>query len=72
MALGQDGTLWVRHQRSVRDYADIEAPETNRPESWVVEALHRQLEGFGLATRDLSLIEALPRAGHIAVALTFL
>ena len=35
----------------------------------MLEAVRRQLEQYGLATRDLGLIEAMLRAGHIAVAL---
>jgi hypothetical protein len=53
----------------VRHYASLPAPEANRPESWVLEAVRRQLEQFGLPTRDLGLIEAMLRAGHIALAL---
>src|SRR5258707_5898380 len=53
----------------VRYYAALSPPEANRPESWVLEAIRRRLEQFGLATRDLGLIEAMLKAGQIAVAL---
>ncbi|MGB8841443.1 MAG: two-component regulator propeller domain-containing protein, partial [Aliidongia sp.] len=54
---------------SVRDYAALPPPDANRPESWVVGAVRAQLEQFGFATRDLGLIEAMLKAGHIALAL---
>jgi hypothetical protein len=44
-------------------------PDVNRPESWVLEVVRRQLERFGFATRDLGLIDAMLKAGHIALAL---
>jgi hypothetical protein len=53
----------------VRHYAALPPLETNRPESWVLEAVRRRLEEFGLAIRDLGLIEAMLKAGHIALAL---
>jgi hypothetical protein len=53
----------------VRQYAALLPPEANRPESWVLEAVRRRLEQFGLVTRDLGLIDAMLRAGHIALAL---
>jgi|GEM_PF-852072 len=53
----------------LRHYAALPVPDANRPESWVLEAVRRQLEQHGFATRDLGLIEAMLRAGHIAVAL---
>jgi hypothetical protein len=53
----------------LRHYAALPVPDANRPESWVLEAVRRQLEQHGFATRDLGLIEAILRAGHIALAL---
>ena len=53
----------------VRDYVGLPVPDANRPESWVLEAVRRQLERFGFATRGLGLIAAMLRAGHIALAL---
>jgi hypothetical protein len=53
----------------LRHYAALPVPDPNRPESWVLEAVRRQLEQFGFATRDLGLIEAMLRAGQIALAL---
>jgi hypothetical protein len=53
----------------VRRYAALPAPDSSRPESWVLETVRRQLEQFGFATRDLGLIEAMLRAGHIALML---
>jgi len=53
----------------VRYYAAIAVPDANRPESWVVEAVRRQMEQYGFATRDIGLIEAMLKAGHIALAL---
>lgn len=54
---------------SLRHYAALPVPDANRPESWVLEIVRRQLEQHGFATRDLGLVDALLRAGHIAVAL---
>ena len=53
----------------VRYYAELPIPDPNRPESWVLEAVRRQLEQFGLATQDRGLVEAMLRAGHIGLAL---
>jgi hypothetical protein len=53
----------------VRHYAALSPPEANRPESWVLEAVRRRLEQFGLTTRDLGLVEAMLKAGQIALAL---
>jgi ligand-binding sensor domain-containing protein len=53
----------------MRHYAALPVPEPNRPESWVLEAVRRQLEQFGFATQDRGLIEAMLRAGRIALAL---
>jgi hypothetical protein len=53
----------------LRHYAALPVPDANRPESWVLEVVRRQLEQFGLVTRDLGLIDAMLRAGHIALAL---
>ena len=54
---------------SLRHYAALPVPDANRPESWVLEIVRRQLEQHGFATRDLGLVDAILRAGHIAVAL---
>ena len=53
----------------VRHYAALPVPDVNRPEFGVLEAVRRQLEQFGFVTRDLGLIDAMLRAGHIALAL---
>src|SRR5262249_17522886 len=53
----------------IRNYAALPVPDANRPESWVLEVVRRQLERFGFTTRDLGLIEAMFRAGHIALGL---
>jgi ligand-binding sensor domain-containing protein len=53
----------------VRHYASLPIPDANRPESWVLESVRRQLEEFGFATRDLGLIDAMLKAGQIALAL---
>src|SRR5262249_25961146 len=53
----------------VRHYAALPVPDVNRPEAWVLEVVRRQLEQHGFATRDIGLIEAMLRAGHIALAL---
>jgi hypothetical protein len=53
----------------LRYYASLPVPDANRPESWVLEAVRRQLEQHGFATREPGLIEAILRAGHIALAL---
>jgi hypothetical protein len=54
----------------VRYYAELPIPDPRgRPESWVLEAVRRQLEQFGLATQDRALVEAMLRAGHIGLAL---
>jgi hypothetical protein len=51
-----------------RHYAALPMPDANRPETWVLEAVRRQLEQFGFATRDLGLVEAMLKAGHVALA----
>jgi hypothetical protein len=53
----------------LRNYAALPVPNANRPESWVLEAVRRQLEQYGLATSDIGLVEAMLKAGHIALAL---
>ena len=53
----------------LRHYAALPVPDTNRPESWVLEAVRRQFAQHGFAARDLGLIEAMLRAGHMALAL---
>jgi hypothetical protein len=53
----------------LRDYAGLPVPDSNRPESWVLEIVRRRLEQFDFSTRDLGLIEAMLRTGHIALAL---
>jgi hypothetical protein len=52
-----------------RHYAALPVPDANRPESWMLEVVRRQLEQYGFATRDVGLIDAMLRAGHIALAL---
>jgi ligand-binding sensor domain-containing protein len=54
---------------SLRHYAALPVPDANRPESWILEIVRRQLEQHGFATRDLGLVDAMLKAGHIAVAL---
>jgi hypothetical protein len=44
-------------------------PDANRPESWIIEIVRRQLEQHGFTTRDLGLVDAMLKAGHIAVLL---
>ena len=53
----------------LRHFAALPVPDANRPESWVLEAVRRQLEQHGFATRDIGLIDAMLRAGQIALAL---
>jgi ligand-binding sensor domain-containing protein len=53
----------------LRHYAALPVPDANRPESWILEIVRRQLERHGFTTRDLGLVDAMLRAGHIAVAL---
>ena len=53
----------------MRNYAALPVPDPNRPESWVLEAVRRQLEQYGLATSDIGLVDAMLKAGHIALAL---
>jgi hypothetical protein len=53
----------------LRHYALLPVPDANRPESWMVEIVRRQLEQYGFTTRDLGLVDAVLKAGHIAVAL---
>ena len=60
---------FVLVQLRVRHYAGLPPPDAGRPESWVVEAVRRRLEQFGFVTRDLGLIEAMLRGGHVALAL---
>jgi hypothetical protein len=58
-----------RNTQPVRLYAPLPVPDANRPESWVLEAVRRRLEEYGFATRDIGLIGAMLKIGHIAVAL---
>ena len=53
----------------LRNYAALPVPDANRPEFWVLEAVRRQLQEYGLAMSDIGLIEAMLKAGHIALAL---
>ncbi len=53
----------------LRHYAALPVPNPNRPETWVLEAVRRQLEQYGVATSDIGLIDSMLRAGHIALAL---
>jgi len=53
----------------VRHYATIDPPEPKSPESWVVEAIRRRFEQFGVVVEDAGTLKAMLRAGHIAVAL---
>ena len=39
----------------LRNYAALLVPDPNRPESWVLEAVRRQLEQFGVGTSDTEL-----------------
>src|SRR3984893_5686738 len=52
----------------LRHYAALPVPDANRPESWILEIVRRQLEQHGFTTRDLGLVDAMLKAGHIAVA----
>jgi hypothetical protein len=53
----------------LRHYTALPVPDANRPESWVLEIVRRRLEQYGFTTRDLGLVDALLKAGQIAVAL---
>ena len=53
----------------LRHYASLPVPDPNRPESWVLETVRRQLEQRGFITRDTGLIDAMLRTGLIALAL---
>jgi hypothetical protein len=53
----------------LRHYAALPVPDANRPESWILEIMRRQLEQHGFTTRGLGLVDAVLKAGHIAVAL---
>ena len=53
----------------MRLYAALTPPDANKPQSWVLEAVRLRLEQFGFNLRDLGLIDAMLKAGHIALAL---
>lgn len=53
----------------VRDYAMTEPPDSGNPESWVIEAIRQRLGQFGLTIEDASVLQAMLRTGHIAIAL---
>ena len=53
----------------MRLYAALTPPDANKPQSWVLEAVRLRLEQFGFTLRDLGLIDAMLKAGHIALAL---
>src|SRR6516225_6954156 len=42
----------------VRHFAAVPPPDANKPETWILEAVRRRLEQFGLATEDLGLVKA--------------
>jgi hypothetical protein len=52
----------------LRHYADLPVPDANRPESWILEIVRRHLQRHDFTTRD-GLVDAMLKAGHIAVAL---
>jgi hypothetical protein len=54
---------------AVRDYATLPPPDTNSPESWVLEAVRSQFAQFGFVTDDRKLIGAMLKSGCIALAL---
>jgi hypothetical protein len=53
----------------VRHFAAVPPPDANKPETWVLEAVRRRLEQFGLATEDLGLVKAMLNSGQIALAM---
>lgn len=53
----------------LRQYAALPVPDANRPESWILEIVRRQFEQHSFVTRDLGLVDAMLRAGHIALVL---
>lgn len=53
----------------VRHYATVAPPEPKRPESWLEEVILRRLVEFDIALEDPSIVKAMLRAGHIAIAL---
>ncbi len=53
----------------LRNYATLPIPDTNHPESWILEIVRLRLEQFDFFTHDLGLIKAMLKAGHIALAL---
>jgi hypothetical protein len=53
----------------LRHYAALPVPDANRPESWILEIVRRQLEQHGFATRDIGLVDAMLRTGHFALAI---
>ena len=52
----------------IRLYAALKL-DKNKPQSWVLEAVRQRLEQFGFTLRDLGLIDAMLKAGDIALAL---
>jgi hypothetical protein len=53
----------------LRQHASLQVPDDKRPESWILEIVRRQLVHHRFAARDLGLVDAILRAGHIALAL---
>ena len=45
----------------LRHYAALPVPDANRPESWILEIVRRQLEQHDFTTRDLGLVGAVLR-----------
>jgi ligand-binding sensor domain-containing protein len=54
---------------AMRHYATLPVPDANRPESWVLEVVRRELAQYGFATDDIKLIRAVLKTGRIALAL---
>ena len=53
----------------VRHYATVAPSEPKRPESWLEDVILRRLVEFDMALEDPSIVRAMLRAGHIAIAL---
>jgi hypothetical protein len=53
----------------LRHYAALPVPDANRPEYWVLEIVRRRFEQLGFTMRDLGVVDAFLKAGHIALAL---
>ena len=53
----------------VRHYSALESPDAKSPEGWVIDAVRRRLEHYGMPLDDSATLRAMLRSGKFAIAL---